>query len=249
MGEEVGDKVPGLKDFLERNGDEELKLWHRQTKEPPRAYYAFKIWMKTPGYNVCHASIAYRNLIAPKSKPVEKGKTPRYFSRWKKEWFWDERRNAYIVEQERLKDEANAAAAMNEAQNWDGREKEWKGTRYEMATKLVKRVNDMLDFPLQQVEKEWTETRADGVHIHHVIIRPTKWRAADAAKYLEVADKLAALSLGKPTDHRKVERTTGGISEEEIDKMSEEELDRLLAEKQARLNDILPAEHRIPSSK
>jgi hypothetical protein len=90
---------------------------------------------------------------------------------WSMRFDWPARadRNDRLAAQE-------AEAAWRERRE-EEREEEWQLTRA-----LFRRARDMLDYPLV-VEVE----RADGTKIQ----RPTNWRLADAAKFIEMAVRLA----------------------------------------------------------
>lgn len=205
---------------------EEPKPWHRQPKETKKQYEGFKIWLRTPGYNVRTASETYRQIHAPHAKPAPPGRTPRYFRRWKAEQNWDGRFKALEQHLDQLRDQATVQLEIEQGVLWKQREIDWRAERYDLAEAIVKRVREMLQMPLYEVEKEWYEEKPDGKTIvHHVIMRPVKWRHADIASFLAIADKMAALSLGKPTDHKKVE------SDVNYHELSDEELDRRLKAK------------------
>jgi hypothetical protein len=75
---------------------------------------------------------------------------------------------------------AQEAEAAWRARREEEREEEWQLTRA-----LFRRARDMLDYPLMvEVEQE------DGTKVQ----RPTNWRMADAARFIELAAKLARLA-------------------------------------------------------
>ena len=99
---------------------------------------------------------------------------------WSMRFDWPARadRNDRLAAQE-------AEAAWRERRE-EEREEEWQLTRA-----LFRRARDMLDYPLV-VEVE----QADGTKIQ----RPTNWRMADAARFIELAAKLARLAAHMSDD-------------------------------------------------
>lgn len=79
----------------------------------------------------------------------------------------------------------DALAALDAEAAWRKRREEEREEEWQAARTLFRRARAMLDFPLAvEVEEE------DGTKIE----RPTNWRMADAAKFIDLAAKLARLA-------------------------------------------------------
>ena len=140
-------------------------------------------------------------------------------------WKWEKRLDDYEAHLDQQRAALEAEQQRAQVNMWFGRDPAWREERYKMAEALVDRVKQMLAIPLVETVSETTEALPDGRTLKRVtILKPVHWRHSDIPSFLAVADKLAALALGKPTDHTKVE--TNNYAE-----MSEDELDRLMEKK------------------
>lgn len=109
-------------------------------------------------------------------------KDPSLIAQWSSRWNWQARLlafDAYNAERER---EAIGDAMRREADKWAKRENSLRETRWNEAERLTRKAGEILNARIQK-----------GRH-----------NPGDAARLIETADKLRALSLGQPTSKQEI---------------------------------------------
>ena len=99
-----------------------------------------------------------------------------------KRWNWWQRAQAW-----------DAYVRTEEQRKWEQRRDEQREREWKTSQELLKRVDQMLMFPLMRTTKD------DGGHV--TIIEPVAWRFADIGRFAETASKLARLASDMATDH------------------------------------------------
>lgn len=123
------------------------------------------------------------------------------------------------IERQLIEKEYNLMIAEKRAeQKQIERQSAIKELEYTIAMRALKKVEQMLAFPLQTVEMS-----ADG---KTTIIHPTTWRFSDISRLLEVASRVSRLSTDLKTDN-----TTQSVDESELDKQIEIMIGKLIGVK------------------
>ncbi len=150
----------------------------RLPDESPPAYEAFKTYLEMGG----------GRSVREVSRRLSKSWT--LISRWSSQHHWVERAREFDNRVERITRDAEEAKLIQSAGLWAQRMQETRESAFQTATKLIDKAEAMLKFPLAE-----TTTR-DG----KTVIRPGRWTFADAARMLEVANRLKQLATGLPTE-------------------------------------------------
>lgn len=118
----------------------------------------------------------------------------------------------------------------NHLRVWAQRQKQWEEQLYTVALRIVERVDEMLQFPLQRVV---TETDQDDQPVQ-TIIQPARWSVNTVPRLLATADRLIKpLFERQPEAHEGdvvvLERTPELDMFLELQDLDEEELDAIIA--------------------
>ena len=158
--------------------------WERQGGESAKAFAAF---------------IVYRDMGSKRSlREVGQklGKSSALIERWAALWGWGERVAAFDAHVEAVAHAAEEEALKANARKWAKRAEAHREDKFADAAMLKEKARAMLAFPL--IERT---TSQDG---KTVIIKPGRWNMGDAARMLDLADRLEALSVGAPTERHEM---------------------------------------------
>ena len=156
--------------------------WERQPGETVKAFQAFRAYRDLEPRDRSVLA-AYR---LAKGKPTAR-QAAGIWNRWCAEHRWVERAHAYDLHREALE-----RAAREDM--WRVRAAQVADTEWDLAQQLIARAQEMLRLPLVEQRLE-----RDG---RTIIVKPTRWTAADVRGYLELASRLMRLATGKPTDQQ-----------------------------------------------
>lgn len=112
-----------------------------------------------------------------------------HWTRWYSRHNWKSRAEAYDVYLDREKRRA-------EAEEWKRRGEAIAEEQYELAQEMLKKVRQMLQFPL--AEKTAKRTDEEGNEVK-VTVEPARWNFNTVARVGKVAIELARLEAGLPT--------------------------------------------------
>lgn len=145
----------------------------------------------------------------------------RQLQRWSADFSWSER-VAVWDEFQRERARQDAAGA------WQERRRLQRESEYNQAQELLAKAKAMLAFPLQTVTKQTNVKRSGPNTIieEHTTITPARWSFRDAAVMLDLASKLARLSLDLETERGVLDVN---VRPEDLATMTPEELDALEA--------------------
>ena len=161
----------------------------RLPDESPQAFEAFKLYMEMgPGRTVRETC---RRLA--KSWPVISG--------WSARHHWLERAREFDNGLEKIIRAAEEEKLIQSAGKWATRMQETRECAYQIAIRLVEKAEAMLKFPLAE------KVSKDG----KTVIRPGRWTFADAARMLEVANRLKQLATGLPTERQELTGPDGQL--------------------------------------
>jgi len=124
-------------------------------------------------------------------------KIPASWYKYKKEYDWDLRADAF-----------DAAVDAVKIEVWAGKRVSLLEMEWDMAMQLRDRFVKMLDFPLQEVVRGRTKLD-DGTFADQVIIKPVKWTQRDMVQIAKAVSELGRLTVGMPTEHSLVEGEKG----------------------------------------
>jgi hypothetical protein len=161
---------------------DELSFYTRRIGESARAFEAY---------------CAYRDLGAARSLAgvsQKLVKSRQILSRWSARWDWVSRCAAYDADLAAKEKAAKDYALEAESKKWAEREVAMRETFWQMSELLKKKAEQILQFPLQTVERKTsTETTDDGRTIinHITIIKPSNFAQRDAAIIAKVALDMA----------------------------------------------------------
>jgi hypothetical protein len=173
--------------------------WLRLRGESRQAYAAFRVFLELG---------RERSVIEAfrQSKGNERATQPSgCWNKWRSRWNWEERAAAYDEHLDRVaqRDLERQLGEMNEI--WLRREREQREQLWAKGEELIKRAEQILQWPLEEVTKE-VRSGADGETVTVMTVMPARWRLRDAAYILKVAMDLKLLSLERPTLHVKVDK-------------------------------------------
>jgi len=195
--------------LLERKS---VKLFEQQPGESDRAFAAFKLY-RDMGAERTHKKVG-----------AKLGKSTVQMEKWSRRWKWQIRIAAWNEHRAQIEREAMDQAARDDAMKWALREREHRVQRFERGQALMKKAADMLAFPLAK------QISRDG----KTIVEPAEWTMAQAARMMEVGEKLVAMAVGAPTERTAVE--VSGPEGEPIQlesvavALDEEHIDKILGE-------------------
>lgn len=181
--------------------DEFVNPWDRQPWDTPASYAMFRdFYLKIERYKRS-VTLAYRNYLKAKGKPTvrKNGELVQVTTTWR---YWSTGYNAYgkkpagsvfehsltWAERARAWDDKNDEAWENE---WLSRKKAIREQEFEIAQKLIRRGESMLDAPL------FRRTETDGGAT--VIIEPADWGELDIVRIFDLAVKLGRRSAEMET--------------------------------------------------
>jgi hypothetical protein len=159
-----------------------MNIWEQQKKESAKAYEAFKTYLELG---------ASRSLEMVSQKL---GKSKTICDRWSRTHQWVKRALAYDQHIAAIQEKAIEKEAVREAIDWHRERARIRSEALENGRLLVDKARQMLKFPIAQTVIE------DG----RTIIKPARWSMADAAKFVETADKLQRLAAEMETSNSKV---------------------------------------------
>jgi hypothetical protein len=131
---------------------------------------------------------------------------------WSARYHWQARVSAW----------EDIKTAEDEAE-WDERRRDIRKGEWEQAQTLLDRAEQMLKFPLAQVERV-EETYSDGRSKAVTIVNPVRWSQRDIARFMQVASELGRLAAEMEQQRQIVEVRMG---EDELNAAIEQELIRL----------------------
>lgn len=174
--------------------------YFRQAGESDVAYQAARIYFELG---------PERSLEAVRQRL---GKSKALMERWSTRFHWVDRAASFDDHLARQRQAAMEHAERADVEKWATRRAEQREREWQLSERLIEKATQMLNFPLQQVEKQ------DGDKV--TIIRPARWSFADAAKLLDTAAKAARLAAEMET-----ERTAHSVTVEQLATMSLEQLE------------------------
>ena len=179
-------------------------IWTRRDGETAKAYSAFCLYRDMGSGRSLDAAYCLAQGLQKGSKRVSG-----YWQRWYHDFEWKTRAEAYDAHLDDVKRRA-------EAQRWRERGEALVEEQYQLARAMVKKVQQMLQFPLvkQTVESE------NGP----VTVEPARWTFNSAARLAKVATELGRLAAGLPTRNEHLVHF-------DIDptKLSDDQIERILA--------------------
>lgn len=180
-----------------------IQSFRRQRKESAQAYQAAKQYFELG---------ADRSLEAVSQKL---GKCKALMERWSSRWEWVVRAEDWDLHQLALEDSQREKQTIAEAEKWAARRLEIKEEGWSMFKALKEKAEQMLKFPLVQIEKK----EEDGVST--TIVKPANWTFATASNLADTALKIGRLTA---------ELTTENVGLD-VSKLSVKQLELLIAGK------------------
>lgn len=111
---------------------------------------------------------------------------------------------------------------------WEQRRKSFRERELGIAQALIKKAEQMLQFPLAVTNQETTQE--GGKTVVHTTILPARWTFSDASRIIDTADKLMRLALEMETEHQAIDATIAGPEDmEEIRRRRWEQIAPMLA--------------------
>lgn len=157
---------------IEWNHDNPLELCKDETRPSNESLHDY--WYM--GNERSLPSLARQYTEKAQKAGKKKYRRLRTLKGWSTNYDWQARiRRAQQIEDERIAD------------LWRQRQTEWREQEWEIADRISKKVQTMLDFPLSR-------RIVDGDDGTRITIEPVNWRASDIARMIEAASKLARLS-------------------------------------------------------
>lgn len=171
--------------------------WERQPGESARAYEAAQLYF-TAGPD---RAIAWVSQKLAKSVP--------FLKRWSRRWEWVARALAYddwLAAQSKALLEK---AAREQVALWQARDEADRQRKFDLAQKLMARIDKMLEFPLATVVTESTEepTAEGTLIIRRTTVRPVRWSLDTTSRLCSRAFKMS----------REAIRNEGSINDTDID--------------------------------
>lgn len=163
-------------------------LFARQPGESARAFAAFRTYL----------DMGDGRSLAKLGRKWGKHRTT--IEQWSVKWRWQERLNAKIEHDTMVEQEARDAKLRAKADEWARREQALREDRWNLAQRILARIDKMLQFPVARSTTKGGKT----------IVMPSKWTDSSIAQLTGAADKLAALAVGAPTEHAQVTGKDGG---------------------------------------
>lgn len=180
--------------------DKETQAWNRQRDDDGKL--ESNLWYdRFTAYRLKGAS---RSLLGCVNEDrVTRGRkrsnySPGSWRRAAKKWNWDKRAMAWD-EYKRAEDEAQ----------WDDRRCEIREREWSQAGTLLGRVEQMLKFPLAQIDRV-DRTDADGRPLAVTVVKPVRWSQRDITRFMQVSSELARLAAEMEQRRQALDVTTGG---------------------------------------
>lgn len=162
-------------------------LWQRQPNESDKAFEAFTAYRDLGPQR----SIDKLRAVIPKNRAL--------LGRWSAKFDWVARVQAYDDSLDDKQLTLKDTMIVDKAQEWSERQLAHRQKEWELAQTLIIKAERMLEWPIAQVENI-TEIYPDGRTKAITIVKPSKWGFRDAGAIIDLADKLARLSSGLPTE-------------------------------------------------
>jgi hypothetical protein len=159
-----------------------MNIWEQQKKESGKAFEAFSEFLQL-GSSRTKEEVSKR---LSKSRQI--------ITRWASAHNWNRRALAYDQHIAAIQEKAIEKEAVREAIDWHRERARIRSEALENGKLLIDKARQMLKFPIAQTVIE------DG----RTIIKPARWTMADAAKFVETADKLQRLAAEMETSNSKV---------------------------------------------
>jgi hypothetical protein len=159
-----------------------MNIWEQQKKESGKAFEAFSEFLQL-GSSRTKEEVSKR---LSKSRQI--------ITRWASAHNWNRRALAYDQHIAAIQEKAIEKEAVREAIDWHRERARIRSEALENGKLLIDKARQMLKFPIAQTVIE------DG----RTIIKPARWSMADAAKFVETADKLQRLAAEMETSNSKV---------------------------------------------
>ena len=175
-------------------GEVTRQLWHRQPNETDAQFAGFSLYLNLgKGRSLLES---YRRYSG-KGQATQPGGT---FQSWSVLNSWLDRVNTFDAWQGAADDAGYEKAAAKEQSKLAKRRAAANDTAWEMAKLLIEKAKMILKVPIlqQTIESEETDDKGNVVKIVKIIM-PAKFKVADAALMVKVADNLARLSTDMST--------------------------------------------------
>lgn len=180
-----------------------IQSFRRQRKESAQAYQAAKLYFE----------LGADRSLSEVSRRLGKSRT--ICERWSSRWEWVVRAEDWDLHQLALEDSQREKQTIAEAEKWAARRLEIKEEGWNMFRALKEKAEQMLKFPLVQIEKK----EEDGVST--TIVKPANWTFSTASNLADTALKIGRLTA---------ELTTENIGLD-VSKLSVKQLELLIAGK------------------
>lgn len=163
--------------------DEELKPWERQPREPNLWFDRFE------RYRLKGAQRTLLGTVRQEAEESGRLKLPTrvpgsWYTQFYK-WRWRQRAEAW-----------DAWRRQMEEQRWERRRRKVREEEWKLADDLIAKAKQMLAMPIVRTVRETSE---DGQQVT-TIVEPARWRQADVARFVELADKLRRLAAEMETE-------------------------------------------------
>jgi len=86
---------------------------------------------------------------------------------------------------------------------WEERKQEWRDREWNLASSLAEKAALMLRFPVARTVRV-DAVDEEGRPVAQTVVEPADWKPSDATSYASTASKLARLSAGEPTEHKRI---------------------------------------------
>ena len=168
---------------------DDVCVYTRRTGESQKAFAAY-----------CE----YRDMGAERSLAnvgQKIGKKKANLERWSSRWDWVARSAAYDADLAAKEKAAKDFALKAEAEKWAKRKLELLEQDWQEAEALGKRLDQMMTFPLQTVERKQTRTSEDGKTIinNYTTIKPAGWTYREVINGLALVWRMRRVAVGLTT--------------------------------------------------
>ena len=172
------------------------QIWYRKDNETDVQFKAFRIYLDMGTDRTVLKS--YR-AYSGKEQAICPGGT---FQTWSQQHDWIERARAFDIWCSSVDDAGYEKAAAKEQAKCAKERARANASGIEMAGLLIEKAKMMLKAPLfqQEIVSEEKDERGNVVKVTKIIM-PSKFKVADAARIMEVADKIWRLSTDMSTDN------------------------------------------------
>jgi hypothetical protein len=188
------------------------QIWLRAEGEPRKAHQLLEIYLAQEG----ERSLRKAAEAAPFKVAM------RTIENYSQKYDWMKRACAYDAHMEAVAQaERERLRAENEAK-WEKRREAIKEKEFELAEKMVARVEEMLAVPLFEVKEEVTEEDGDDCTNKITITMPAGWRLRDAFRGGEVASNLFRKSADMATEKHEIDFDVKNASDAELDQIIKE---------------------------